>query len=413
MARPRLHGLKQVPRKNANGIVVRVDWYHRATGKHVGTDEAEAKRRADELDGDVKAAPLPTSTFEGLAAAYLTSDAFRRLAAKAQGLNRLYVGKLVKRFANSNVADITRPVVVAFRESLSKEIAAAPRREPGEKKPWLKKGEEGPMTPTVAKGLVNKLCITLQHGVDLGVLPANPALKAKANFGVRPRKEVWEPEQIERFIEHAPPRLKVAAGLLFYTAQRPSDVMVMDWGTFVRKDDGKLWVDLIDQSKTGELVRVPVHKRLSVILRDAPTRSGLLVPSPKAGDEWEYRNFARAWDGAMKKAGLADLGLQRRDLRRTAMVRMAESGATDAQIAAVSGHSIEQTRRILDTYIPRRGEVAAGAIAAWEDMLDARDIRQAEQAHASALHQNIAAEVGLTPDQVARVLEIAGAHSAR
>lgn len=52
-------------------------------------------------------------------------------------------------------------------------------------------------------------------------------------------------------------------------------------------------------------------------------------------------------------------------MRRTAMVRMAEAGATTAQIAGVSGHTIDQTSRILDTYIPRRGEVAAGAIDAW------------------------------------------------
>jgi integrase len=75
---------------------------------------------------------------------------------------------------------------------------------------------------------------------------------------------------------------------------------------------------------------------------------------------WQYRNFSRSWDAVCEKAGI--VGVQRRDLRRTAMVRMAEVGATTAQIAAVSGHTIDQTARILDTYIPRRGEVAAGAI---------------------------------------------------
>lgn len=72
-----------------------------------------------------------------------------------------------------------------------------------------------------------------------------------------------------------------------------------------------------------------------------------------------------------------ELDLQRRDLRRTAMVRMSESGATDMQIAAVSGHSIEQTRQILTIYIPRRGEVAAGAIAAWERMSAEQDMAAA------------------------------------
>jgi integrase len=89
----------------------------------------------------------------------------------------------------------------------------------------------------------------------------------------------------------------------------------------------------------------------------------MVVPSP-TGLPWSYRNFARSWD---KVKAVAEIeGVQRRDLRRTAMVRMAEAGATTAQIAAVSGHTIDQTSRILDTYIPRRGEVAAGAIDAWE-----------------------------------------------
>jgi len=39
---------------------------------------------------------------------------------------------------------------------------------------------------------------------------------------------------------------------------------------------------------------------------------------------------------------------------------------TPSQIAAVSGHSINEAMKILDTYIPRRGDVAAGAINAWE-----------------------------------------------
>lgn len=48
------------------------------------------------------------------------------------------------------------------------------------------------------------------------------------------------------------------------------------------------------------------------------------------------------------------------------MVQMALAGATPSQIAAVSGHSIDGAMKILDTYIPRRGDVAAGAINAWE-----------------------------------------------
>jgi hypothetical protein len=43
------------------------------------------------------------------------------------------------------------------------------------------------------------------------------------------------------------------------------------------------------------------------------------------------------------------------------MVQLALAGATVPQIAALSGHSIDQTTRIIETYIPRRGEVASAA----------------------------------------------------
>ena len=48
------------------------------------------------------------------------------------------------------------------------------------------------------------------------------------------------------------------------------------------------------------------------------------------------------------------------------MVRMAEAGAEDIHIAAVSGHSIQKTRAILETYIPRTRKMAEQAVLKWE-----------------------------------------------
>ena len=45
------------------------------------------------------------------------------------------------------------------------------------------------------------------------------------------------------------------------------------------------------------------------------------------------------------------------------MLRMAEAGGTTSQIASVSGHSIEATQRILETYLPRDRDLAEVAIA--------------------------------------------------
>ncbi len=59
-------------------------------------------------------------------------------------------------------------------------------------------------------------------------------------------------------------------------------------------------------------------------------------------------------------------GLQARDLRRTAMVRLAEAGCTDIQIAAISGHTIDRTRQILETYVVRTEAMGEAAIELWE-----------------------------------------------
>jgi integrase len=250
-------------------------------------------------------------------------------------VNRLYIDRLRDLFGSLPATAITRPVVARLRET---EAA----------RPWY------------AYHLLSKLRLVMQHGVDTGILKVNPAAKPG---GVNPpaRHAVWSREQTDALLATAPGDLKLAAALLLYTAQRPGDVISMTWRQ-VSERDRRTWLTL-RQAKTGELVDVPAHRDLAALLRETPRRGLLLVPSPR-GLPWAYRNFSRAWDKACDAAGVE--GVQRRDLRRTAMVRMAEAGATTAQIAAVSGHTIDQTSRILDTYIPRRGEVAAAAIDAWE-----------------------------------------------
>jgi integrase len=77
-----------------------------------------------------------------------------------------------------------------------------------------------------------------------------------------------------------------------------------------------------------------------------------------------YDRFNARFRRICERAGV---DAQARDLRRTAMLRMAEAGATVPQIASVSGHSIEATTRILETYLPRNRDLAAIAITRLAD----------------------------------------------
>lgn len=349
--------IRGVRKRLADGRTVTY-WYHRQTGESFGTDREIALARATE--------PPPAQHTAGTLAAeiteYLASSDFRqKLKPRTQGLYRHYADWLRERVGRYAVAAITPAMVQALKDQFQDQ-------------------------PARANMILAIMSIVMRRARMRGLITTNPA-SGVGRVPTKARSEVWSHEDEDRVLEAFRPRLRLAYMLLLYTVQRTSDVLAMTRGQ-VREVGGRLFIGL-RQAKTGALVEVPVHERLAPLLaaRVAEMTEGerLLVPSP-TGKAWSRRNFSRAWDTDLARANatlaatLAAQGLsaeqvdadmaarhrQRRDLRRTGMVRLAEAGATTAQIAAISGHSIDHCQRILDTYIPRRTEVAIGGIEAWE-----------------------------------------------
>lgn len=187
-----------------------------------------------------------------------------------------------------------------------------------------------------------------------GILSQNPALRLRLQRGRR-RADVWADEEVSIAVDACDKRgLEPVATwitLLQYTAQRSNDAATMTWKQY----DGAA-IQLVQQ-KTGKLVWVPCHRRLRARLDALPRNSVQIAPG---GVTWLGDRFREV----RKDLGL--MHLQPRDLRRTAMVRMSEAGATTQYIAAVSGHSINATEQILETYVPRTKAMASGAIDLWE-----------------------------------------------
>jgi integrase len=178
-------------------------------------------------------------------------------------------------------------------------------------------------------------------------------LRLKTN---RPRDRLWTYEEVARWLDAAAcedPHMATAFLLLQYSAQRPGDVLKMTWpqyfGSAIR----------LRQEKTGTLIDVPTHPLLREHLDGLARSSTSLTIITYHGRPVKYLRFNERF---RRIAERAEVDAQARDLRRTAMVRMAEAGATVPQIASVSGHSIETTQRILDTYLPRNRDLAEIAI---------------------------------------------------
>ncbi len=80
----------------------------------------------------------------------------------------------------------------------------------------------------------------------------------------------------------------------------------------------------------------------------------------RSGRAWRADHFRHCFKAAMQRARIVDRKFQ--DLRRTAIVRMAEAGCTVPEIASVSGHKIDTCQRIVDVYLPATRLLAHSAI---------------------------------------------------
>lgn len=174
----------------------------------------------------------------------------------------------------------------------------------------------------------------------------------------RARDRWWTQDEASRWMAAAVDHPKgkamtLAFALLFYTAQRPADVLSMTWGQF----DAEQGAINLRQQKTGKLIAVAAHPDLVRQLAAARTAASALTIVAHDERALSYAVFLRSFGEIRALAGIPD-DAQPRDLRRTAALAMAKGGATEAQIAAVTGHSIERTRTILETYLPRTFELS-------------------------------------------------------
>jgi hypothetical protein len=105
---------------------------------------------------------------------------------------------------------------------------------------------------------------------------------------------------------------------------------------------------------------IPVGAPLKAAL-DAATKHGPLILTNSLRRPWTSHGFQASWRIAATKAGI--VGVTFHDLRGTAVTRLAVVECTEAQIAAITGHSLRDVRSILDAnYLHRDPALGESAI---------------------------------------------------
>jgi len=198
------------------------------------------------------------------------------------------------------------------------------------------------------------LARVLSWSLDRGLIMANPCEKGGRLYRGSRADKIWTAGDEAAFLERAPRHLHLALLLALWTGQRQGDLLRLPWSAY----DGS-HIQL-RQGKTGARVRIPVGAPLKAELDTTARRSPVVLVNSD-GKPWTEDGFRSSWRKACAVAGIA--GVTFHDLRGTAVTRLAVCGCTEAEVSAITGHSLRDVGAILDAhYLHRDPALAASAI---------------------------------------------------
>ena len=216
----------------------------------------------------------------------------------------------------------------------------------------------------------------LSWAFNLGLIRSN-VLESHGRIWKGSRAEhIWTDEDEARLLQVAGPAITLAFKLALATGERESDLLRLTWsaydGEFIR----------LRQSKGKKHVAIPVTRDLKAAL-DATARVSVQIIVSRDGKPFTSDGFRASWRKICQRAGIA--GLTFHDLRGTAVTRMAKAGATEIEIASVTGHTTSATRSILEKhYLGHDPELATNAIQKLEKRTDSANRAANRSLRASA-----------------------------
>ena len=198
------------------------------------------------------------------------------------------------------------------------------------------------------------LARVLSWSLNRGLVAANPCERGGRLYRGSRADKVWTLEYELAFLERAPRHLHLPLTLALWTGQRQGDLLRLTWSAY---DGNRI---TLKQSKTGARVCIPVGSPLKAALDATPKRSPIILVNLD-GKPWTADGFRSSWRKACRSAGV--VGVTFNDLRGTAVTRLALAGATEAEIATLTGHALRDVRSILDNhYLCRDPALAEAAI---------------------------------------------------
>lgn len=345
--RVRLKGINSKRKRLATGEV-RTYWYAWKGGPRLDGEPGTAEFMASYEAAVSKRREPPRGVLLSVMQGYQASAEFRELAPRTRADYVKQIRKIEAEFGNFPLS------------------ALSDRRARGAFMKWRDRLAE--RSRRQADYAWTVLARILSWALNRGLVPVNPCEKGGRLYRGTRAAHVWTDVDEAAFLRNAPGHLHLALILALWTGQRQGDLLRLAWNAY----DGERI--RLQQSKTGERVTIPVGTPLKTAL-DQATRHSATILTTSAGRPWTPDGFRASWRKACEAAGIE--GVTFNDLRGTAVTRLARAGATEAEIATLTGHSLRDVRSILDTnYLHRDPALAESAIRKLETRTKAPDRRE-------------------------------------
>ncbi len=327
--RTTIKGIKRTRKKLSNGST-RTYYYERHSNTRLPGKPGSPEFMAAYHDA-IKSLPIKGS-FARLISAYQESPEFAALAPKTRKDYVHYITLILNKFGDMPIEALNAPAVRVHFKAWRNTMAETPRK---------------------ADLAWSVLRLILSWAVDQTFITHNAALGGKRLHKSNRSEIIWTQGDLQKAFDHFPNHVLDALILALHTGQRQGDLLRMTWANY---QNGIIYAT---QGKTGAKVAIPTTKLLTRRL-DETKRTATTILTNSRGLPWTSDGFRSSWDTAKKKAGIE--GLTFHDLRGTAITRLHLAHCTNAEIAAISGHKLNQVARILDTYIAVSSHLAVKAI---------------------------------------------------
>ncbi len=187
-------------------------------------------------------------------------------------------------------------------------------------------------TPQAANNLLKVLRILLAHAVESEMIASNPATGVKRYKASKEGFHAWIEAEAAHF-EAAHPvgtTARLAFTLALYTAQRVGDLVRMGW-QHVRGEH-----IAVRQQKTDKPLLIKMHPELVRVLASVP-KDNLMFLMTERGAPFTPAGLSNWFGKRCREAGLE--GCSAHGLRKLALTRRANAGASTDMLKAFGGHA--------------------------------------------------------------------------